>query len=337
MISRRLALGGRASRLAVNGWSFESSPRGGAKSFQTLGCLGQQALASRHRGAYSEGLRRLASASEGHQTSPVRDSKSMRFIRVRQTGSPIRRHQDQRATLVGLGLNRIGRVSWVPDTPASRGMIEKVLHLLSVSNNPAAPKSLRSATFYNEATDVALMRELAFDPQGIAIERFSGEALRRGKTPDFKLVKHGSLRAYCELKSPRDDFIFELPQDGSAIRENLPFHRKLGSHIRYAAQQFDAVNPNRALPNILAFVNHSPDIARRHIHATVAGLPGPDGRPIFMLSRKMQEQVLNAARKIDLFLWIDVPRRTYQHVSVNGAVHQAAALDLLGLTNQCGG
>jgi hypothetical protein len=214
-------------------------------------------------------------------------------------------------------------------------MIEKVLHLLRISNDPAAPKSLRSATVYDEATDVALMRELAFDPQGIALESFSGGALRRGKTPDFRLVKHGDLQAFCELKSPRDDFLFELPQqDGFAIRANLPFHRKLGSHIRYAAQQFDAVNPDREFPNILVFVNHSPDIARRDIHATVAGLPGPDGKRIFMLSRKMQEQVLNAARKIDLFLWIDAPKRTCQHVSINGAVHQAAALDLLGLTNQ---
>jgi len=52
-----------------------------------------------------------------------------------------------------------------------------------------------------------------------------------------------------------------------------------------------------------------------------------------MLSRKMQEQVLNAARKVDLFFWIDAKKRTCQHVSVNGAAHQAAALDLLGLTN----
>lgn len=48
----------------------------------------------------------------------------------------------------------------------------------------------------------------------------------------------------------------------------------------------------------------------------------------------MQEQVLSAAGKIDLFLWIDAEKGTLQHVSVNGAPHQAAALDLLGLTNE---
>ena len=57
------------------------------------------------------------------------DSKT---ITVRQTGSPIRRKKDQRATLTGLGLNRVGRVSVLTDTPAVRGMIAKVAHMVQV-------------------------------------------------------------------------------------------------------------------------------------------------------------------------------------------------------------
>jgi large subunit ribosomal protein L30 len=53
-------------------------------------------------------------------------------IKVEQTGSPSRRHHSQRETLVGLRLNKIGRVSEVPDTPATRGMIAKVNHLVRV-------------------------------------------------------------------------------------------------------------------------------------------------------------------------------------------------------------
>ena len=56
----------------------------------------------------------------------------MATITVRQTGSPIRRTKDQRATLVGLKLNRLGRVSTLEDTPSVRGMIAKVAHLLEV-------------------------------------------------------------------------------------------------------------------------------------------------------------------------------------------------------------
>ena len=56
----------------------------------------------------------------------------MATITVRQTGSPIRRKADQRATLVGLGLNRLGRTSTLEDTPSTRGMIAKVAHMVEV-------------------------------------------------------------------------------------------------------------------------------------------------------------------------------------------------------------
>ncbi|MCB1436507.1 MAG: 50S ribosomal protein L30 [Rhodobiaceae bacterium] len=53
-------------------------------------------------------------------------------LTVEQTGSPIRRPREQRATLIGLGLNKIRRRSTLPDTPAVRGMIAKVAHLVRV-------------------------------------------------------------------------------------------------------------------------------------------------------------------------------------------------------------
>jgi ribosomal protein L30 len=126
----------------------------------------------------------------------------MRFIEIEQTGSPIRRDHSQRETLVGLGLNHIGRVSWVPDTPAFRGMIDKVSHLVKITHDPAAPKPPRVGPVYDEAADAALMRKLAFDGKNIVLEPYSEAELRRGKTPDFKLYKDGELCGYCELKSP---------------------------------------------------------------------------------------------------------------------------------------
>ncbi len=53
-------------------------------------------------------------------------------IRVTQIGSPIGRHRDQRQTLVGLGLNKMHRTRELEDTPAVRGMINKVEHLVRV-------------------------------------------------------------------------------------------------------------------------------------------------------------------------------------------------------------
>jgi len=53
-------------------------------------------------------------------------------ITIKQVGSPIGRPSDQRATLKGLGLDKIGREASVKDTPANRGMIKKVAHLVRV-------------------------------------------------------------------------------------------------------------------------------------------------------------------------------------------------------------
>ena len=53
-------------------------------------------------------------------------------VKVEQIGSPLRRHHSQRETLIGLGLNRMNRVSELVDTPSTRGMIAKVLHLVRV-------------------------------------------------------------------------------------------------------------------------------------------------------------------------------------------------------------
>ncbi|MDA1324133.1 MAG: 50S ribosomal protein L30 [Proteobacteria bacterium] len=53
-------------------------------------------------------------------------------VRVTQIRSPIGRHDDQRQTLIGLGLNKLRRQRELEDTPAVRGMINKVRHLVQV-------------------------------------------------------------------------------------------------------------------------------------------------------------------------------------------------------------
>ena len=60
------------------------------------------------------------------------ESAAAKTLIVEQTASPIRRPAEQRATLIGLGLNRIRRRSTLQDTPAVRGMIAKVAHLVRV-------------------------------------------------------------------------------------------------------------------------------------------------------------------------------------------------------------
>ncbi|ACI92823.1 ribosomal protein L30 [Afipia carboxidovorans OM5] len=59
-------------------------------------------------------------------------TKSAKTVKVEQIASAIRRQKAQRETLIGLRLNKIGRVSELQDTPSVRGMIAKVQHLVRV-------------------------------------------------------------------------------------------------------------------------------------------------------------------------------------------------------------
>jgi ribosomal protein L30 len=256
----------------------------------------------------------------------------MRYIEIEQIGSPIRRRGDQRKALIGLKLNKIGRVSWLPDRPATRGMIDKVRHLVKVTHHPAAPRVVAGAPAPDEAADVQLLRDLICNANGISLEPYDNTALNNGKTPDFKLTKDGELVGYCEVKSLFDpDVLEDSPEGAMAVRKNLPFYRKLGQHIRGAVEQLDAENLAHDKPNVMVFVSHTPEIERKDLVATIAGLPLADGKRLFMLGRKMQGQVCGAARKIDLFLWIDATTGTCQHLTVADAEHRATALGLFGL------
>jgi large subunit ribosomal protein L30 len=59
-------------------------------------------------------------------------SNTQKTVTVEQYASPARRPADQRATLIGLKLNKIGRRSTLPDNPSTRGMVEKVKHMVRI-------------------------------------------------------------------------------------------------------------------------------------------------------------------------------------------------------------
>jgi large subunit ribosomal protein L30 len=105
----------------------------------------------------------------------------MRYIEIEQTGSPIRRRGDQRRTLIGLKLNKIGRVSWLSDTPATRGMINKVRHLVKITHDPTVPRVAVEPPAPDEQADIQLLRGLICDANGIVLEPYDKAALNRGK------------------------------------------------------------------------------------------------------------------------------------------------------------
>lgn len=65
-------------------------------------------------------------------------AKETKKIKLIQTGSPIGRNEVQRRILIGLGLNKLHRERVLEDTPAIRGMITKVAHLVKIVSDKAA-------------------------------------------------------------------------------------------------------------------------------------------------------------------------------------------------------
>jgi hypothetical protein len=154
------------------------------------------------------------------------------------------------------------------------------------------------------------------------------------------LIKDGELKGYCELKSPRDDWIFAVPKDlkpgeiREDSREDQTAHA-LARVIGKAAGQFDAVSPDRAQPNILVIVSHARLRGPIDLHLAIGGLPMPDGSRRFLLvdpneknfnkAFEKQKKLWEDARKIDVFYWVDAHTKTVRHViNKNGLRHRDA-------------
>ena len=90
--------------------------------------------ASPKKAAASEKKPAAKKAAPKKAAAPKAEKASGKTVVVTQVGSPIRRRQDQRATLIGLGLNKMHRTRELEDTPSVRGMINKVKHLVRVEN-----------------------------------------------------------------------------------------------------------------------------------------------------------------------------------------------------------
>ena len=62
----------------------------------------------------------------------IEDNSMGKTIVIKQIGSPIRRPEKQRKTLIGLGLNKIHKTRELEDTPSIRGMVNKIPHLVEI-------------------------------------------------------------------------------------------------------------------------------------------------------------------------------------------------------------
>jgi large subunit ribosomal protein L30 len=265
---------------------------------------------------------------------------SVETFRIVQTGSPIRRPHQQRKILISLGLNRIGRVADVPNTRATWGMIAKVRHLIQVVDEHLFEEHrLPRRHVREEDADKRLLRNLIFEPRGIRAEDIPEGG---SKTPDFKLLKDSALRAYCEMKAPADGDSFDFPNDlaPGEVRVEVrkdPTIFNLAAHIAKSAKQFDAVNPDRAHPNILVIVNHDRRKGPADLRMALEGIRAPNGQRFYPLVNdqdrwEIQHGVWTAARSIDLYVWVDPRKRTWQWFQPASARRLAEACELLGIS-----
>ncbi|MCB1681957.1 MAG: 50S ribosomal protein L30 [Alphaproteobacteria bacterium] len=81
-----------------------------------------------------EAAKKTAKKAAPKKAASAKKTPSGKTVRVTQIGSPIGRKAYQRATLIGLGLNKLHRSKVLEDSPAVRGMIAKVSHLVKVED-----------------------------------------------------------------------------------------------------------------------------------------------------------------------------------------------------------
>ncbi|MDI3477948.1 MAG: hypothetical protein PWQ59_1473 [Thermoanaerobacterium sp.] len=116
------------------------------------------------------------------------------------------------------------------------------------------------------------------------------------KTPDFEVYKEGELVFYCEEKTLEYDDFEGLKNDST--------YNAISRHLHTAAKQFNSINPNHEVPNVLAVVNLD---TLKNIHDLFISLTGyallDNGK--YMKIHKVGHRIVEDISQVDLFLWFD--------------------------------
>jgi hypothetical protein len=191
----------------------------------------------------------------------------------------------------------------------------------------------------NEDPDLRLVEELLFAPRNLVLQRFSRAETLTGRTPDFRVFRADELAAFCEVKSPRDDWLHDQLDDApplqlvGGLRPDPTFNR-IARHIEKAATQFESVNAARVVPNILVFVNHDRASSFNDLRETLTGMFHSAGGERFETMSHISEGRLGEVKRgIDLYVWIDAQTRRIQGYFFNESVPERVSkvCELLGL------
>jgi len=147
---------------------------------------------------------------------------------------------------------------------------------------------------------------------GLRSDRFDKSQLAGGKSPDFKVYSNEDLALYCEVKSPQEDTWLngELEKaDAGEIVGGLrkdPVFNRLSAHIHKSRKQFDAVNKDEELPNVLAFYNQDQQSGFLDLLAVTTGNFFAEGGGVFPIYKNFSEgRIKTDIERIHLFIWLD--------------------------------
>lgn len=147
---------------------------------------------------------------------------------------------------------------------------------------------------------------------GLRSEKFDKKQLGIGKTPDFRVYINGELIFYCEVKNAQKDMWLDEKFEKAALGEIVgglrkdPVFNRLSAHIHKARKQFDAVNKDENLPNVLACCNEDQQSGFLDLLAVTTGNFFAEGGAVFPIYKNFSEGRIKAdIEKIHLFIWID--------------------------------
>lgn len=143
-------------------------------------------------------------------------------------------------------------------------------------------------------------------------ERFSKTEKRKGKTPDFRVRKAHELVFYCEAKHvQRDEWLHKQLSEAQPLElvgglRSDPIFNRLSNHIHEAAQQFKAVNPDHAYPNVLVFANSDCQCGAADLRSVITGnfyAQGSTVEPIY--TQYSEGRIRDDKFVIDTYVWWD--------------------------------
>lgn len=168
-------------------------------------------------------------------------------------------------------------------------------------------------------------------------ERFSKQEMKSGKTPDFRVFSADELQLYCEVKNPEKDTWLNDQLDQAEVGRLVgglrkdPVFNRLTAHIHKAAKQFDAVNQDQELPNVLAFHNEDEHSGFLDLLAVTTGNFFAEGGDVFPIYKNFSEgRVKQDVEKVHLFIWLDAHKPHRFLFNIINSKHQNGLCGLFG-------